>query len=180
MAETRVRHVGSPRGQGDAVEQAFRDYRGHVYRFLLRKTGNHHDAEDLTQRVFVDAAVALRTEETSPRSVLAWLYAIAERRFVDDVRRRVVARRGLRLLQRDEEAPDLLYGHEIAIALREAIARLPIEQRSVVVMKVLEGRSFREIADVLGASEAACKMRLSRAIAQIKSDLNNQGLGSDV
>jgi RNA polymerase sigma-70 factor (ECF subfamily) len=171
--------VGRERGQGDAVEQAFREYRGHVYHFLLRKTGDHHDAEDLTQRVFVDAAAALQSEGAHPRSLLAWLYAIAERRFVDDVRRRVVARRGLSRLRPDESAPDLAYSREIAAALRKAIEQLPFEQRSVMVMKVLEGRPFAEIARELGVSEAACKMRLSRAVAQIKVELNAQGLGPD-
>jgi RNA polymerase sigma-70 factor (ECF subfamily) len=167
------------RGQGDAVEQAFRQYRGHVYRFLLRRTGDHHEAEELTQRVFLDAAAALRSEGAQPRSILAWLYAVAERRFVDDVRRRVVARRGLRLLRPDETAPDLVYSREVAVALRKAIERLPADQRSVMVMKVLEGRPFAEIARELGVSEAACKMRLSRAVAQVKAELNAQGLGPD-
>jgi RNA polymerase sigma factor (sigma-70 family) len=160
-----------------AVEEVYRSYRGHVYRFLLRKTGDPHEAEELTQRVFVDATTALRRESPPPDSLLAWLYAIAERRYVDDIRRRIVARRGLRFLQRSEEAPDLVYSQEITDALREAIGRLPEGQRAVVVMKLLEGRTFAEIADKLGISEAACKMRLSRAIAQVKEELRARGVG---
>jgi RNA polymerase sigma factor (sigma-70 family) len=170
--------VGSQRGQpGIAVEEAFRSYQRHVYRFLLRKTGNPHDAEELTQRVFVDAATALGKGRAPPDSLLAWLYAIAERRYVDDVRRRIVARRGLRLLRSTEEASDLAYSREISEALRDAIGGLPAGQRSVVVMKVLEGRPFAEIAERLGITEAACKMRLSRAVAQIKEELRARGVG---
>jgi RNA polymerase sigma-70 factor, ECF subfamily len=163
----------------DVADEAFRAYRGHVYRFLLRKTGDHHDAEELTQRVFADAAVALRNAATRPDSLLAWLYAVADRRFIDEIRRRTVARRGLRLIAQDKEAPDLTYSHEVAAALRDAIEKLPRDQRQVVVMKLLEGRPFAEIARALSTSEAACKMRLSRAIAQIRQALNAEGLGPD-
>ncbi len=63
------------------------------------------------------------------------------------------------------------YGHGVAAALRDAIAALPESQRRVVVMKLLEGRSFAEIAARLGASEAACKMRLSRALERLRDEL---------
>jgi RNA polymerase sigma factor (sigma-70 family) len=169
--------VVSERDHGYTAEEAYRDYRGAIYRFLLRKTGDHHDAEDLTQRVFADCAAALKSEAAQPRSILAWLYATAERRFVDDVRRRVVARRNVHLLRSDDIAPDMVYSAEVSAALREAIARLPTEQRLVVVMKVLEGQPFSEIAHKLEITEAACKMRLSRAISQIKADLSAKGLG---
>jgi RNA polymerase sigma-70 factor, ECF subfamily len=164
-------------GGSEIAAQAFRDYGGHIYRFLLRKTGDHYEAEELTQRVFADVALALRDEETRPQSMLSWLYAVAERRFVDDVRRRVVARRGIRLLIRREEAHDLAYSREVAATLRELISQLPKDQRDVVKMKILEGRPFAEIAERVGATEAACKMRLSRAVVQLKTELNERGLG---
>jgi RNA polymerase sigma-70 factor, ECF subfamily len=160
----------------ELAARAFRDYRRHVYRFLLRKTRDHHEAEELTQRVFVEAAAALRNESVRPDSMLSWLYAVAERRFVDDVRRRVVARRGIRLLSVREEAHDLAYSREIATTLRELIAALPKDQRDVVRMKILEGRPFAEIAHQLGATEAACKMRLSRAVSHLKRELEQRGL----
>jgi DNA-directed RNA polymerase specialized sigma24 family protein len=47
----------------------------------------------------------------------------------------------------------------------------------VVKMKILEGRPFAEIAERVGATEAACKMRLSRAVVQLKTELNERGLG---
>lgn len=159
----------------DRAEHAYRHYRGHVYRFLLRRTRDPHEAEELTQRVFADAAAAL-AESAPPRSLLSWLYAIAERRLIDEIRRRVTARRGLLLLRPPEEAPDLAYSAEILTGVRAAIANLPADRRRILVMKVLEGRPFAEIAAEFGISEAACKMRLSRAIAQVKAELREQGL----
>jgi RNA polymerase sigma-70 factor (ECF subfamily) len=160
----------------EIADVAFREHGAQVYRFLLRKTGNHHDAEELTQRVFADAAAALTSTHAKPTSMLAWLYAVADRRFVDEVRRRVVARRTFALLPRTEEAPDHAQSREVTRALERAIKALPDDQRTVVIMKILEGRRFAEIAATLQISEAACKMRLSRAVGRIKRDLNDQGL----
>jgi RNA polymerase sigma-70 factor (ECF subfamily) len=167
--------AGSDQGR-ELAEVAFRQHGAQIYRFLLRRSGNHHDAEELTQRVFADASVALKAGKAQPDSLLAWLYAVAERRFIDEVRRRVVARRNVGLLPRAEDAPDLIYPREVARALKEAIERLPEDQRTVVVLKVFEGRRFAEIAEILGTTEAACKMRLSRAIAKMKNELNEQGI----
>jgi RNA polymerase sigma-70 factor (ECF subfamily) len=161
------------------VEQAYLQHRAAVYRFLLRRTRDHHDAEELTQRVFVDAAVALRDPDIQPRSVLAWLFAVADRRFVDEVRRRTTARRIVRLSARPDEAADGAHSLQVDAALKRSLARLPAEQRKVVVMKVIQGRAFVEIAAETGVSVDACKMRLSRAVARIRADLTEEGLGPE-
>jgi RNA polymerase sigma-70 factor (ECF subfamily) len=161
------------------VEQAYLHHRSAVYGFLLRRTRDHHDAEELTQRVFVDAAVALRDPEAQPRSMLAWLFAVADRRFVDEIRRRTVARRNMHLVASPDEAVDATHSAHVDAALRRSLARLPEEQRKVVVMKVIQGRAFAEIAAETGVSVDACKMRLSRAVARIRADLTEEGLGPE-
>lgn len=157
------------------AEEAFRLHHDQVHRYLLRRTGSYHDAEELTQQVFVDAAAALSTSYP-PDSLLAWLFAVAERRFVDHVRRR--ERRGEVRLHEDFGSPQgtLQYGPAEARAIARAIARLPREQRRVVVMKLIEGRSFAEIGLHLGLTEAACKMRFSRAMVALRSQLEDEGL----
>jgi RNA polymerase sigma-70 factor, ECF subfamily len=161
-----------------AAEAAFREFRGHVYRFLMRRSRNHHDAEELTQRVFVDAVVALRESTTAPRSMLAWLYTVAGRRFADEARRRAAAGR-IVALSPAPEGLDAIYGPAAAKAIRHSIAKLPKDQRTVVAMKVLQGRSFAEIAESTGVSVEACRMRLSRAVASLRVDLERQGFGRD-
>ena len=84
----------------DRAATTFREHRQSVYRYLLRKTSDHHEAEELTQRVFVDAAVALSNADFAPDSMLAWLYTVAERRLIDELRRRKSASRVLHELVR--------------------------------------------------------------------------------
>lgn len=167
-------------GVGEAVESAFREFGGHVYRFLLRRNGNHEDAEDLTQRVFAEAATALRERDATPDSMLAWLYTIAERRMIDEARRRSAAERALHLAAATtSQEEEFEYGRAAARSIRRCINRLPEHQRRVVVMKVIQGLAFSEIAAELEISVEACRMRLSRAIATLRSELEREGYTPD-
>lgn len=168
--------VSDKEDHDDLAEQAYRRHYGQVYRFLRRRTGSHDEAEELAQRVFTDAAAAL-SSRNPPDSLLAWLYAVAERRFVDELRRRKKV--AAYVAGQSAEAHvrvDPFYGAGVADALRRAIGALPADQRSVVVMKVFEERPFGEIASRLGTTEAACKMRFARAIRQVREQLRREGL----
>jgi RNA polymerase sigma-70 factor, ECF subfamily len=156
------------------ADEAFRRYRGQVYRYLLRRTGQQPDAEDLTQKVFADAAAALQAG-SRPDSLLAWLYTVAERRFVDYLRH-LKARPEARLSERLADPRTLEYGGDIAAALAEALRRLPEAQQKVIVMKLFEERSFAEIAEKLGLQEGAAKMRFSRGLASLREELRAKGL----
>ena len=150
------------------AEDAYRRYRYRIYRFFLVRTGSHHDAEDLTQRVFVDALTALSSADTTPDSVLHWLYAVAQRRLVDEYRRRGRSIDDAIPMSRLEPT----YGDDVSSSLATALATLTAEQRTVVVLRLLRGLSFPEIADLTGVSEDACKMRFSRALGAIRIALH--------
>jgi RNA polymerase sigma-70 factor (ECF subfamily) len=155
---------------GNLAEQAFRRHYGDVFRFVRRRTSSVADAEDIAAEVFADAAKGLARFEPGATPVLAWLYTVARRRLADEARRRastpmVVA-----------HPREMEYGPNLAAALRRAIGALPETQRSVVVLKLIEGRSFREIAARLELTEAACKMRLSRAVETLRDELGKEGV----
>lgn len=147
-----------------------------IYRYLLRRTGSVHDAEELTQRVFVDATAAFARGER-PDSVLAWLYSVAERRFIDELRRRARATDYLDVAALDAEPKESsTYGPAVVAAIKRGIERLPEDQREVVIMSTLEGRSFAYISQRVGATEGACKMRFARGIRQLREWLREQGV----
>ena len=68
------------------------------------------------------------------------------------------------------------YGPSIVNALLGGLRSLDEAQRRVVVMKVFEGRSFAEIAAEVGATEEACRMRLSRGLANLRRQLERRGV----
>jgi RNA polymerase sigma-70 factor, ECF subfamily len=151
----------------DLADDAFRRHYAEIYRFLRRRTPDHHSAEDLAQQVFADAATSLRADGRPP---LAWLYAVARRRFVDAIRRDSRDPIGL-------GAPaDAEYGPRLLGALRTALAGVPEAQREVVVLKLWRGARFGEIAELLGISEEAARMRFSRGLAALRAALTEEGI----
>jgi RNA polymerase sigma factor (sigma-70 family) len=107
--------------------------------------------------------------------MLAWLYAIADRRLVDELRRRSRAASHVRNYIHSAPRDGFEYGSDLIRAIRSSISDLPADQRRVVVMKVFEGRSFAEIASSLDITEAASKMRFSRAIRLVRASLDCEG-----
>ena len=158
------------------AEAAFRRHHAQIYRYLRRKTGDADRAEDLAQEVFADAAEALAEGNWRPASMLAWLYAIAQRRFVDEARRRRHSSNGVPLDDVLDEVPAADYGPDLGRALADAISRLSPSQQRIICMKLLRGSSFCDIATAMQVSEAAAKMRFHRALTCLRSDLEQQGI----
>lgn len=162
----------------EATQSASRDLRRHyreIYRYVRRRSRSESDAEDVTQDVFADAARALASFEPSEGPPIAWLYAVAQRRLIDKARRQarrqeVSAGRVLELVAE----PLAEYGPDVADALRSGLERLPRLQQEVVLMKLVQGRSFAEIASALDAGEGACRMRFLRGLEQLRAFLEHE------
>ena len=158
------------------AEMAFRRHHAQIYRYLQRRTGDPTRAEDLAQEVFADATAALLRADFEPRSMLAWLYTIAQRRFADDTRRRLHAPDRLPADDSLDELPAREADVDVDGALSATIASLTPSQREVITMKLLRGFSFREIAAATGGTEAAAKMRFQRALRTLRAELERRGI----
>jgi RNA polymerase sigma-70 factor, ECF subfamily len=162
----------------EATEPASGDLRRRyreIYRYVRRRSRSDSDAEDVTQDVFADAARALGSAEPGEGLPVGWLYTVAQRRLIDRARRH--ARRqevfGDTALELVAEPPSE-YGAEVSEALRTGIDRLPRPQQEVVLMKLVQGRSFAEIASALDATEGACRMRFLRGLEQLRAFLEEE------
>jgi RNA polymerase sigma-70 factor, ECF subfamily len=162
----------------DASERAFKRHYAEIFRFLRRRTASADEAEELAQIVFTEAAARLPTLPATRDSVLGWLYTVARRRLIDHLRRQALRTGTLAELDaaRLAAVEEAEYGPHVATAIASALARLPGSQREVVVMALLEGRSFADIARRVGASEGACKMRFARGLETLRDDLAGQGI----
>jgi RNA polymerase sigma factor (sigma-70 family) len=162
----------------DVAESAFRRHYGQIYRFVRRRSASDEQAEDVTQTVFADAAAASARLRPDASLLLGWLHQVARRRLADEARRDSRTPSNVLPLEvvREVAGPDALSSAHSGSALRKAIARLPRGQRDVVVLKLIEGRSFAEIGERLNASPAACKMRLVRALETLRDELEKEGI----
>lgn len=165
-AEADLWLVGKARG-GDleAFEVLLRRHHGRIYRIALRMLGNHQDAEDVAQEVFIQLWTALAAFAGSS-AFTTWLYRIVVNRCLNHQRSR---NPGVGPLDEERVTPVAAGAEDVAMACERvravyaAIGEIAPEQRSVLVLCQLEGLSYREAAAVLGISEAAVRSRLSRA-----------------
>jgi RNA polymerase sigma-70 factor (ECF subfamily) len=170
---TRPRSLGAPLDD-ESLEEGFRDHRDTVFRFLLRRTRHAERAEDLTQQVFLEAARDRPRIGAGEPPLLAWLYTVARRRYLDEKDRPVPALLSESELVSTDEA--LRYGRHVANAIRVGMQRLSPEQRDVLSRRLLEGVPFAELAERYGVSEGAVKMRFTRGLAELQRELARLGV----
>lgn len=158
------------------AELAFRRHHAQIHGYLTRRTGDPDRADDLAQEVFLDATVALSGGGFVPDSLPAWLHTIAKRRFADDARRRRLSLVEPAWDGSFDELPAADGDGDDGAVFIDALMLLEPGERGVVVMRLLHGYPFREIAGALGISEAAAKMRFQRALAILRRTLEQQGI----
>lgn len=153
-----------------------RHYRD-VYRYVRRRSRSDADAEDVTQEVFADAAATLERFRPGSPPMLAWLYTVAQRRLADAARRSVRRREAAdETLLELVVAPAPEYGGEVAGTLERGLRALPLLQQQAVVMKLVQGMSFAEIAAATRSGEGACRMRFLRGLEQLREFLEQEGM----
>ena len=158
MSTTPAKPPGQPDAASWAVpswEQIVREHSPRVYRLAYRLTGNQHDAEDLTQEVFVRVFRSLHTY--TPGTFEGWLHRITTNLFLDQARRRQRIRMdpmgeaGERLGAATSSPDELVDDAGLDADVAAALAALPPEYRVCVVLCDIEGLSYEEVAATLGA-----------------------------
>jgi RNA polymerase sigma-70 factor (ECF subfamily) len=147
-----------------------------VYRLAYRLTGNRPDAEDLTQEVFVRVFRSL--DSYVPGTFEGWLHRITTNLFLDQARRKQRLRfdalsdeRAARLTS-SAPAPDAAYSDQrFDDDVERALATLPPDFRAAVVLCDVEGLSYEEIAEILGAKLGTVRSRIHRGRAMLRTAL---------
>jgi RNA polymerase sigma-70 factor (ECF subfamily) len=147
-----------------------------VYRLAFRLTGNRHDAEDLTQEVFVRVFRSLSTYQ--PGTLEGWIHRITTNLFLDQARRKqrirfdalsdeAAGRLTSALPTPDVHHLDRLFDDDVEAAL----SSLAPDFRAAVVLCDVEGLTYEEIADVLGLKLGTVRSRIHRGRAQLRQAL---------
>lgn len=162
-----------------ALTEVYDQFASFVYGLALRVIGDARAAEDVSQDVFV--GIWQRPEAFDPQrgSLRTWLGTLTHRRAVDYVRREEARRRRAeREASRAVTAPDV---DEMATALvaaervRAALDVLPAEQRRAIHLAYFEGKTYRQVAEVLGIPEGTAKSRLRLGLRRIAAALEAEG-----
>jgi RNA polymerase sigma-70 factor, ECF subfamily len=167
-------------GDAEAFAPLVESHQERLLRLCERLLGDAEEARDAAQDVFLKAY--RKAGEVRPQGqVYTWLYRIAVNHCLNKLRRRKLVR-FLRWQDPEEgelpayEPPDgsadpaaALESRRRWLATRRVIARLPENQRSVLVLVRFEGLSYKQVAEVLGITEGAVESRLFRAMRRIET-----------
>lgn len=158
-------------GRPGAFELIVDRHKRSVYQLCYRFVGNHEDASDLSQEVFLRAYRGLRRFRAQA-SLATWLYRIGVNVCLNrvSVKAPVVEPIGERPIvdERGESPADRLLRDERGIRVRRAIAKLPRKQRATLVLRTYHEMSHQEIAGILNSSVGAVKANFFHALASLK------------
>lgn len=166
--------------QGDraAFGVLYRRYLDPVYAYSFYLLGDHHDAEDVTERTFLAALASLHRFHDRGSSFRAWLFRIAHNELANAARGRSRRRRRT-VPMGDLHAPVLPAAPESsdpaqavdrmddARRVRRALGRLPEDRRHVLVLRFVDGLSAAEVGQVLGRSAGAVRVLQHRALRDL-------------
>ncbi|MDI7277475.1 MAG: sigma-70 family RNA polymerase sigma factor [Anaerolineae bacterium] len=161
----RVRH-----GDVASFEAIFEEYHQRICRYLCSLVGDLDLAEDLAQQTFLKAYRALG-RGSPPENLKAWLYAIATNTALSALRRRKLMQRlsfypqAERIRSPGPDQETRLGQQEL---LRQTLETLPPADSACLLLRLQQGLSYGELAEIMGTSIPAARMRLSRARAAFR------------
>ena len=168
-------------GDEAALGEVYDQYSSFVFGLAQRVIGDPRAAEDVSQEVFLYVWEHPYAFDPERGSLRTWLGTLAHRRSVDYVRREEARRRRAQREagRRPTYIPDV---EEMATALvqaelvRNALDVLPEDQRRCIQLAYFGGKTYRQVAEVLGIPEGTAKSRLRLGLRRIAEALENEGL----
>jgi RNA polymerase sigma-70 factor (ECF subfamily) len=167
------------RAERSDIDAVFRAYYPEIVRYLAIRLGSVEEAQDVASDVFVAALAGLPRLRWRRRPVLAWLYRVAANMASDRLRAREHRRSGERRAATEADAVAQPPPVEDRDAIRRALGRLSPDHQLVVHLRLVEGRSFAELARITGRSAGACQMTMLRAGRALRAALEEEGFGVD-
>jgi RNA polymerase sigma-70 factor (ECF subfamily) len=157
-------------GRTGALATLFERHHARLYRYCLRMTGDRQASEDLVQDVFM-RMLRYRATFKDDSSFVPWMFGIGRNACVAHLRDTKTDRR--RAAEAEPEATEESIGHDPvadqqAELVRRALLALPVDKREVLVLSRYEYKSYEEIARALGTSAGAVKVRVHRAIKELR------------
>ena len=162
-------------GSRMAQRELYSSYADAMYNVAFRMVNNAEDAEDVLQNAFLDVFKNLKNfrYQSTPG---AWIKRIVINKAINLVQKK----KRLALVDKDEEGLEIIedhddtpYDHYNVGLIKEAINRLSEGYRLVLTLYLIEGYDHKEIAQILGVSEATSKSQYSRAKKKVRMMINN-------
>lgn len=161
--------------KGDIAEfgKVYDSYINPIYTFVYYRTHHTQTAEDIVSTVFLKALKNISQYSPEQGSFSSWLYRIARNTVIDHYRtsKTEVDIGDVWDLQTKEDIPKDVDTKNKLKEVAQYLEKLKPEQRDIVVMRLWDGLSYKEIAEIMNKSEASCKMAFSRTMTTLRKDM---------
>lgn len=168
-------------GDRDAFGLLYERYIERIFNYVYYRTGNLHDAEDLTARVFQRAMNHIHNYTDRGVPFSAWLYRIAHNLVAnwhrDRSRRQEIPLNDLPIVPSKDDRPEaMLVRSQEQDALLRLIRQLPSERQTLLILKFVENLSNAEIGQIMGRSEGAVKSLYHRTLLALRDQIGDQNI----
>lgn len=153
------------------LEQVYTDYYGKVMGYISARINNWADAENLCSDVFMKVQQKLENYDDSKASISTWVFTITRNTVIDHFRKKRPTAELDENLSDDSEVDENLLNQETLSQLAGALMRLPEQLRDLIVLRYYDGKPLTEIAELMGLSYGAVKLRHQNALMLLREQL---------
>ena len=160
-------------GETESFGEIYELFAQKIYTFIFYKTFHRETAEDLTSQTFISALEGIQSFDIQKGSFNAWIYAIARNAVIDFYRTKKSVKSIddiFDLASDDDLVAEFKVKSEFA-EIHTALQKISPRQREIILLRIWEGLKFREVAEIVGKSEAAVKMDFARGIQNLKKEV---------
>jgi len=149
-----------------------------IYNFIYYRTGHKETSEDITSLVFIKSMDKIGSFNSGQGSFSSWLYCIARNSVIDYYRTKkdTVDIDGLQNLGKSDNFDDKIDANIKLNEIKKYLQKFSKEQRKIIIMRIWDGLSYKEIAEITGKNEGSLKMIVSRIMSGIKKEPSLVGL----
>lgn len=165
------------KGDKDAFGDLYKLFLNRIYRFVYYLVGDEFLAEDITQNTFLKAWNWLPNFSLSRGTFQSFLFTVARNLVIDNQRKKKEFSLELQdgeALKSEEDLEEKVAKVEEAEALQKALSQLSTFDRQLVILRYFEELSFNEVSDIVGKKEGSIRVRVHRALAELRINLDGK------
>lgn len=156
-----------------SLDQIYTDYSGKVMGYIRARINRKAEAEDLCSDVFEKVYTRIDQYDKSKSSLSTWIFTITRNTVIDHYRRTKPTEELDENLSDDTEVDESLLQNESLEELADALRKLPQELTDLIVLRYYDNRPLTEVADMMGLSYGAVKLRHQKALTMLRRLLGN-------
>jgi RNA polymerase sigma-70 factor (ECF subfamily) len=160
-------------GELNGFGEIYDKYAPKIYSFIYHKTSHKENTEDLVSKTFFKALKNINKYNQTGGSFSSWLYQIARNIVIDYYRTKkdTIDITDAYNLKSDEDMKKNIENSERIDEIKKYLGKLKPEQKEIIIMRVWDELSYKEIAKIIGKSEGSCKMLFSRATNTLRKNM---------